>query len=80
MRKFRTLYMPNTAFGGAVYSATTDGKSVRLREDGKCKLEMSLQDFENQVREIDWDFSTIAALIAGDGELLGEGVFRDDNR
>jgi len=80
MRKFRTLYMPNTTFGGAVYSATTDGKSVRLREDGKCKLEMSLQDFENQVREIDWDFSTIAALIAGDGELLGEGVFRDDNR
>ena len=80
MRKFRTLYKPNTAFGGAVYSATTDGKSVRLREDGKCKLEMSLQEFENQVREIDWDFSTIAALIAGDGELLGEGVFQDDNR
>ena len=80
MRKFRTLYMPNTAFGGAVYSATTDGKSVRLREDGKCKLEMSLQEFENQVREIEWDFSTIAALIAGDGELLGEGVFQDDNR
>ena len=80
MRKFRTLYKPNTTFGGAVYSATTDGKSVRLREDGKCKLEMGLQDFENQVREIDWDFSTIAALISGDGELLGEGVFRDDNR
>ena len=80
MRKFRTLYMPNTAFGGAVYSATTDGKSVRLREDGKCKLEMGLQEFEDQVREIDWDFSTIAALIAGDGELLGEGVFQDDNR
>ena len=80
MRKFRTLYMPNTAFGGAVYSATTDGKSVRLREDGKCKLEMGLQEFEDQVREIDWDFSTIAALISGDGELLGEGVFQDDNR
>ena len=80
MRKFRTLYMPNTAFGGAVYSATTDGTSVRLREDGKCKLEMSLQEFENQVREIEWDFSTVAALIAGDGELLGEGVFQDDNR
>ena len=80
MRKFRTLYKPNTSFGGVVYSATTDGKSVRLREDGRCKLEMGLQDFENQVREIDWDFSTIAALISGDGELLGEGVFRDDNR
>ena len=70
MRKFRTLYKPNTAFGGSVYSATTDGKSVRLREDGRCKLEMSLQDFEDQVRSVDWDFSTIAALIAGDGELL----------
>ena len=80
MRNFSTLYKPNTTFGGVVYSATTDGKSVRLREDGKCKLEMGLQDFENQVREIDWDFSTIAALISGDGELLGEGVFRDDNR
>ena len=80
MRKFRTLYMPNTAFGGAVYSATTDGKSVRLREDGRCKLEMGLQEFEDQVREIEWDFSTIAALIGGEGELLGEGVFRDDNR
>ena len=80
MRNFRTLYKPNTAFGGAVYSATTDGKSVRLREDGKCKLEMGLQDFEDQVREIDWDFSTIAALIAGEGELLGPEDFRDDNR
>ena len=80
MRNFRTLYMPNTAFGGAVYSATTDGKSVRLREDGKCKLEMSLQEFEDQVREIDWDFSTVAALIAGDGELLESEDFRDDNR
>jgi len=80
MRKFRTLYKPNTAFGGSVYSATTDGKSVRLREDGKCKLEMGLQEFEDQVREIEWDFSTIAALIGGEGELLGEGVFRDDNR
>ena len=79
MRKFRTLYMPNTAFGGAVYSATTDGKSVRLREDGKCKLEMGLQEFEDQVREIDWDFSTIAALIGGDGELLESEDFRDDN-
>jgi len=69
MRKFRTLYKPNTAFGGSVYSATTDGKSVRLREDGRCKLEMSLQDFEDQVQEIEWDFSTIAALIAGGGEL-----------
>ena len=69
MRKFRTLYKPNTAFGGAVYSATTDGKSVRLREDGRCKIEMGVEDFENQVREIEWDFSTIAALIAGEGEL-----------
>ena len=69
MRKFRTLYKPNTAFGGAVYSATTDGKSVRLREDGRCKLEMGLEEFDNQVREIDWDFSKIAALIAGEGEL-----------
>ena len=80
MRNFRTLYKPNTTFGGVVYSATTDGKSVRLREDGKCKLEMGWQDFEDQVREIEWDFSTIAALISGDGEILGEGVFRDDNR
>jgi hypothetical protein len=80
MRKFRTLYKPNTTFGGVVYSATTDGKSVRLREDGKCKLEMGLQDFENQVSEIDWDFSTIAALIGGDGELLESEDFRDDNR
>ena len=80
MRNFRTLYKPNTTFGGVVYSATTDGKSVRLREDGKCKLEMGLQDFENQVSEIDWDFSTIAALIGGDGELLESEDFRDDNR
>ena len=79
MRRFRTLYMPNTTFGGVVYSATTDGKSVRLREDGKCKLEMGLQDFEDQVRGVEWDFSTIAALISGDGELLGPEDFRDDN-
>ena len=76
MRKFRTLYKPNTAFGGVVYSATTDGKSVRLREDGKCKLEMGLQDFENQVSKIDWDFSTIAALIGGEGELRGYWALR----
>ena len=80
MRRFRTLYMPNTTFGGVVYSATTDGKSVRLQEDGRCRLEMGLHDFEDQVRGVEWDFSTIAALIGGDGELLGPEDFRDDNR
>ena len=79
MRRFRTLYMPNTTFGGVVYSATTDGKSVRLQEDGRCRLEMGLHDFEDQVRGVEWDFSTIAALIGGDGELLGPEDFRDDN-
>ena len=79
MRRFRTLYMPNTTFGGVVYSATTDGKSVRLQEDGRCRLEMGLHDFEDQVRGVEWDFSTIAALISGDGELLGPEDFRDDN-
>ena len=72
--------MPNTTFGGVVYSATTDGKSVRLQEDGRCRLEMGLHDFEDQVRGVEWDFSTIAALIGGDGELLGPEDFRDDNR
>ena len=71
--------MPNTTFGGVVYSATTDGKSVRLQEDGRCRLEMGLHDFEDQVRGVEWDFSTIAALISGDGELLGPEDFRDDN-
>ena len=70
--------MPNTTFGGVVYSATTDGKSVRLQEDGRCRLEMGLHDFEEQVRGVEWDFSTIAALISGDGELLGPEDFRDD--
>ena len=41
---------------------------------------MGLQDFENQGSEIDWEFSTIAALIGGDGELLESEDFRDDNR
>ena len=60
MTRFHEVYSAGTMYGGHHYSATSDGESVHLNEDGITKKEITYSEWCRLNARYECDFSVIA--------------------